>query len=974
MNSRIASLALSILLLCAISSEVSAQINWVPYAGNPVIDEGFDPASEVIFRPSVLFDGATYHMWFGKKDAQDVESMGYATSPNGINWTLVDPQVLAPSSDPTRFDRDHASQGWVIADGDTLKMWYWGDGPNISNIGYAWSTDGVNWTKVVGPGLDGSVYDRVMDGGTALALGTPCVVKDGGTYHMWYSRVDQTLAFRIGYATSPDGMHWTNVPGSGTDGAVLDFGEPGHFDEHSVAWPAVIKTDQGFEMWYFGGDSFGVNRLGYATSADGIQWTQIDGNGTAGASFDEAHFAAILRQDDVYKMWYGIDFVDEVRYATSGVVHPGDEEIRWRFGFEDTWSLLESFTTEQQREDLLSKLDVVVASQEVGGDININGLAGGWNAMQVRSGEPINFSLSDATMQRLQRHRFSLLWSLRFNALWASQDNPDCYNRAIDTSCAPGPDHEDDLYDYVYALVERYDGDGFLDMGHETPNDPSDDLVVPIQFYLMTGEIEFVGATPEPDGGYGDAARNHFWSDTVENLLKTHRIVYRAVHDADPSGFSKVVSSGGIFWDLYSDFPDWPATEGPTVQARLGGDNNHNATYVESFNRLKQMLTSFGDDSDGVECDLVGWHPHMPWREVEQAFTFIKTYAGDKPIYVDDMWCNIFLQDRADAPGNTLFTGARVETQGDFPNAEIPGYTALKVGVFFSDGPVRAWYYKRHAHTLVKAFVSVFGEGAERASVSGIADFGLVRASPVGFVDLMGTPAEDFFEKPGYYTYKLLVDKLHDFESVEELPVSNDPRTRAYKFSRPERGPIYVLWSETGGAPPDLDYSIPTGETVTLSVEGDTLAWTHLVTEAGQTEPVVETLITQNRQITLHLGYEPVILEPVSDIQISNAPSDDVPAGFGLEAAYPNPFSSDTRIQFRLDRLSVVRLEIIDVLGRRIRRLVDRAFPVGYHRLTWDGLADNGKQAAAGVYVVYLRVQNSTGVSHTQTRTVVKIR
>ena len=44
---------------------------------------------------------------------------------------------------------------------------------------------------------------------------------------------------------------------------------------------------------------------------------------------------------------------------------------------------------------------------------------------------------------------------------------------------------------------------------------------------------------------------------------------------------------------------------------------------------------------------------------------------------------------------------------------------------------------------------------------------------------------------------------------------------------RPERGPVYVLWSETGAAPPGLDYGVSTGETVTLAFESDTLRRTY---------------------------------------------------------------------------------------------------------------------------------------------------
>ncbi len=304
---------------------VLAQIDWVDADTNPVIDTAFDPDSRSIWRPSVVFDGETYHMWYGKDNGDGVETMGYATSPDGLAWTLVSPTVLAPSTDPNRFDADDASQGWVIADGDTLKMWYWGNGPNIGNIGYAVSFDGINWVKQDGPGTGGSVYDRTMDGGTGLALATPTVVKKDGTYHMWYARVvgaNQVFLSQIGYATSTDGINWTNVPGPGINGAVLDVGEAGQFDTLTVQWPAVVATEEGFMMWYMGASGPRTGGLGCATSPDGINWIRLPGNGTNGACFDGVHLASVIKQGEQYIMWYGIfgsGNSDEIHYAISGM-------------------------------------------------------------------------------------------------------------------------------------------------------------------------------------------------------------------------------------------------------------------------------------------------------------------------------------------------------------------------------------------------------------------------------------------------------------------------------------------------------------------------------------------------------------------------------------------------------------------------------------------------------------------------------
>jgi hypothetical protein len=303
------------------SLQICAQIDWTPYSYNPVSDSLFDPNAVKISRPSVVFDDNTYHMWYSRAESEGPENMGYATSPDGKSWTFVEAPVLTTYPEPTRFDSYHACEGWVIEDGLTLKMWYRGDGLNMANIGFAWSLDGLLWYKEDGPGIDGSVYDYLMDVSKAFAVTSPCVMKDEGTYHMWYTRiVAPPHISRIGYATSTDGLEWNKVHGSGMGGAVLDWGNLGSFDEASVSWPAVIKTETGFMMWYAGLDRelTPTLRLGCATSPDGKTWTKVEGNGTKGACFDEAHFVSVIEKEGFYQMWYGIDSQKSVNYATSG--------------------------------------------------------------------------------------------------------------------------------------------------------------------------------------------------------------------------------------------------------------------------------------------------------------------------------------------------------------------------------------------------------------------------------------------------------------------------------------------------------------------------------------------------------------------------------------------------------------------------------------------------------------------------------
>ncbi len=607
----------------------------------------------------------------------------------------------------------------------------------------------------------------------------------------------------------------------------------------------------------------------------------------------------------------------------------------WRIGFEyneiGAWHL-------PKHGALLSKLRNVTG----GSAINVNGL-GSWAVMQQTATSQIEFTQYDSAVETLQRHGFELTWYLRCDATWAfpSKTIP------LFQTAAPDPQFEDHWKNYVRAIVERYDGDGKNDM-------PG--LVKPIRFYIQIGEVKF-GIS-----GDGDEEVGPFWADTIENLLRLHRITYEAIHEADPSGQTKVVSSGALMLDLYADFPDYPSfMPGDTnsvIYRRLHGSNNRSKTFNAGFDSLTKMLSSFGNDADGVECDYIGWHPHFSWRVIDQEFALIRALANGKPIYVDDMWCNIFAVGYAlgiNIPGICVFNAPKffppntnwvTRVYGDFPNPLFPGldpHAQLFQKLNSGDSAALDWYYANGARQLVKSIASAFGEGAERASFSGTND--LIRGIQIGWLNLLGTSAEGFAEKPQYYTLKMLNDKLYDFTSVEELSISANPRTRAYRFQRP-RGPLYIMWSETGDVPINLDYSIATGESATIQVESDTLLRTHLVTARNATTPETEWLFAPNEQLNVTLGYEPIILEPLMNpTSVSDLPE---PTIFRIEAAYPNPFTESVRIQIAVNH-GVDRVVVTNILGRAVRVLSARP---GNREIVWDGRDDEGNALPAGVYIV----------------------
>lgn len=88
-----------------------------------------------------------------------------------------------------------------------------------------------------------------------------------------------------------------------------------------------------------------------------------------------------------------------------------------------------------------------------------------------------------------------------------------------------------------------------------------------------------------------------------------------------------------------------------------------------------------------------------------------------------------------------------------------------------------------------------------------------------------------------------------------------------------------------------------------------------------------------------------------------------------LHANRPNPFGLGTEIRFDLPRSGEATLRIVDVTGRSVRTLASGYHRSGPHHATWDGLAESGAPAVAGVY--FYRLETAAG---TETRRMVKTR
>ncbi len=274
-------------------------INWNEHAGNPVLNISSDTSqfdADGIETPTVIKDlsapsNQRYKLWYAGRKAQcspvNDHKFGYGYSPDGINWTKYSGNPVLVSGNSSSWYNTFISSPSVILENGIYKMWF--TAPDLvinsqptdgkGNIGYATSTDGINW----------AVYSSAVliageqNNWDSASIAEPSVIKVGTTYHMFYSALDQWTIehFQVGYANSTDGVNWIKS----TQNPVLTIGSANQWDRYWASHPSVIydNTNNKYQMWYTGRDTATITSLsgyywdiGYAESNSITGITQIN--------------------------------------------------------------------------------------------------------------------------------------------------------------------------------------------------------------------------------------------------------------------------------------------------------------------------------------------------------------------------------------------------------------------------------------------------------------------------------------------------------------------------------------------------------------------------------------------------------------------------------------------------------------------------------------------------------------------------
>ena len=227
--------------------------------------------------PWVIKDGSTFRMWYTGNNGS--WRIFYASSPDGYTWTKLTNGVEAANNNTGTLGRiplglagsgDSGGALWpcVIKDNGVYKMWYSGNNGSYYRIYYATSPDGLTWTKYnnsvpTSNDVTGTL-GRIPLGATAARgdvthVRTPCVIKQGMTYLMWYTGFASNSVQRIFHATSLDGLTWTKKdstvpPASDTTSSNgrIPLGSWGQGDDTNVCSPTCVDEGRSLRFWYSG--------------------------------------------------------------------------------------------------------------------------------------------------------------------------------------------------------------------------------------------------------------------------------------------------------------------------------------------------------------------------------------------------------------------------------------------------------------------------------------------------------------------------------------------------------------------------------------------------------------------------------------------------------------------------------------------------------------------------------------------------
>ncbi len=298
--------------------------NWTRVGSGPVFEPG--PAGSwddfSVSQPYVRHSGVNgqYMMLYCGVGSASPPQVGMASSNDGITWTRNPAPIIAAGNMPP-YDSAKVNDPVLVLNPISTpgtypyhEVWVTGTDGSGNGRGLYYIGDRTGWRL----GHASPVLDVGAAGAWDSKVASPrAVIKDGGTYKMWYVGKDGTN-LAVGYATSTNGINWTKYSGN-----PIFSGRAGTWEE-AITNCRVRYAGGRYIMVYSAGRLPAVQqgiKLGTAVSSDGINWTRgaptpppwtqtdVPWFGPSGAGWQKRNImhSFMLNDGNDYYMWYAAD-------------------------------------------------------------------------------------------------------------------------------------------------------------------------------------------------------------------------------------------------------------------------------------------------------------------------------------------------------------------------------------------------------------------------------------------------------------------------------------------------------------------------------------------------------------------------------------------------------------------------------------------------------------------------------------------
>lgn len=153
-----------------------------------------------------------------------------------------------------------------------------------------------------------------------------------------------------------------------------------------------------------------------------------------------------------------------------------------------------------------------------------------------------------------------------------------------------------------------------------------------------------------------------------------------------------------------------------------------------------------------------------------------------------------------------------------------------------------------------------------------------------------------------------------------------------------------------------------------LNIPGDITRFSFALLDEGKAKEsilfTVNKFVINEQDVTNEAGS---IILNVKDIV-------EVPTVFALEQNYPNPFNPVTTIKYQLPEAGKARVDIYNMLGQRVRTLVNEYHSAGFYTLYWNGTNDFGQTVASGMYLYRFETRTDAQRHHLFTKKMLMIK